>query len=124
MAATKNPRGYKSEKPWRDALTRAGKRRIGGKTGARYHDLMADACVAAGADGNVAAMKEYGDRVEGKAVQGIELGGRDGAPIQIEDLGAVEAARRIAFILASAVAAPVELEATTVKAIEHNSEGD
>ncbi len=122
MAATKNPRGYKSEKPWRDALTRAGKRRINGKTGPRYLDKMADACVEAGADGNVAAMKEYGDRVEGKAVQGVELGGKDGGPIQLEDLGTTEAARRIAFILASAIAMPVEAEEQPLRIISPDGE--
>ena len=35
---------------------------------------MADACVEKGAKGDVAAMKEYGDRVEGKPAQAIEVG--------------------------------------------------
>ena len=109
MAATKSPQGYKSEKPWRAALQRAGKRRESGKGNPQWLDRMADACVREAADGNVAAMKEYGDRVEGKPAQALLV---DVA------VAVVAIERRIID--------PVELiaEAVTVQAIEHVIEHD
>ena len=70
---------------------------------------MADACVREAADGNVAAMKEYGDRVEGKPAQALLV---DVA------VAVVAIERRIID--------PVELiaEAVTVQAIEHVIDSD
>ena len=109
MAATKSPQGYKSEKPWRAALQRAGKRRESGKGNPQWLDRMADACVREAADGNVAAMKEYGDRVEGKPAQALLV---DVA------VAVVAIERRIID--------PVELiaEAVVLKAIEHDGDGE
>lgn len=77
MAAPINPKGAKSDKIWRDAVMRA-VRRLGGDTPpksttkAQRLDLLADALVAKGLEGDVPAIREVGDRLDGKAVQAIE----------------------------------------------------
>lgn len=35
--------------------------------------------------GNISAIKEVADRIEGKSSQGIELTGRDGGPVEITE---------------------------------------
>lgn len=70
MAAPKNPRGQKPEKIWRDAVMRAVKRRLEGEKG-QYLERLADQLVAEGLDGNVVALKEIGDRLDGKPAQTI-----------------------------------------------------
>ncbi len=68
---------------------------------------MADSCVREAADGNVAAMKEYGDRSDGKPAQ------------------AVDVAMAVAITtIERRIVDPIVLEAITVKAIEHDSEGE
>lgn len=44
----------------------------------------ADALVDKAIDGDVAALKEIGDRVDGKVPQGIV--GADGGPVQVQDV--------------------------------------
>lgn len=83
MAAPDNPKGAKSDKIWRDAIMRA-VRRLGDDEGpekptkAQRLDLLADALVAKGILGDVPAIKEVGDRLDGKATQPIS--GDDDAP--------------------------------------------
>jgi hypothetical protein len=74
------PRGSKDEQPWTAALRRALAKRET-KTGRQYLDRVADACVKAAMGGDVIAMREIGDRLDGKAVQRAELSGKDGAPL-------------------------------------------
>ena len=83
MAARKNPGGgVKTDKPWREALMIACKRPVPkGEKGERYLARIADKVVKAAAEGDIQAAKEIGDRLDGKAVQGI-VGG-DGGPIQV-----------------------------------------
>jgi len=71
LAAPKNPVGAKSDKIWRDAIQRAVKRRLQGKSGPQALDQLADRLVEAGLEGDVSAMKEIGDRLDGKPVQGV-----------------------------------------------------
>ena len=44
---------------------------------------MAEKLVAKALDGDMAAMKEIGDRLDGKSPQYSEIAGRDGAPLQL-----------------------------------------
>jgi hypothetical protein len=72
MAAPKNPLGAKSDKIWRDAVMRAVKRRQeGAKT--PHLDRLADKLVARGLEGEVSALKEIGDRLDGKPTTSIDV---------------------------------------------------
>lgn len=73
MAAPKNPVGHKSEKIWRDAVMRAVRRRLKGKK-TPYLEVLADRLVSEASDGNVTALKEIGDRLDGKPVSTVEGG--------------------------------------------------
>lgn len=54
-------------KPWRDALNRAIAQQDGKKLRA-----MADKLIAQAMKGDVSALKEIGDRLDGKAIQQVE----------------------------------------------------
>ena len=50
--------------------------------------------------GEVAAIKEVTDRMEGRAMQAVELSGPDGGAVEIRDAGhALGVARRMAFVM-------------------------
>ena len=73
MAAPKNPKGAKSDKLWRDAIMLAVNRLSkDGKTKHLY--ILADRLVLKAASGDVAAIREVGDRLDGKPAQSIGLG--------------------------------------------------
>ena len=79
MAAPHKAVGPKSEKPWRHAIQKAVKEWIkvdenGKSQKRRALNLLAQKIVRKGIDGDVAALKEIGDRLDGKPVQGVELG--------------------------------------------------
>ena len=69
MAARKQPsKGGKPDKIWRDAIMRAVKRvQKGDKTQAL--ERLADKLVQEGINGNVVALKEIGDRLDGRPPQ-------------------------------------------------------
>lgn len=69
MAAPKNPLGAKSDKIWREAVMRAVKRESEGKGSPHQLEKLADMLVATGLTGDVSALKEIGDRLDGKPVQ-------------------------------------------------------
>lgn len=70
----------KSDKIWRDALIRAlGRRREGGVDAGL--DELADNVVALANTGDVQAIKEIGDRIDGKPKQQTEVTGADGEPL-------------------------------------------
>jgi len=75
MAAPKNPKGAKSDKLWRDAIMRAVRREIAKGEKTKRLETLADALVAKGIKGDVPALKEIGDRLDGRPTQGIEHGG-------------------------------------------------
>lgn len=64
----------KSDKPWKDAIARAVKRAQDG-TKTKWLDVLADKLVVEGAGGNILAIKEVGDRLDGKASQPVEHSG-------------------------------------------------
>jgi len=92
MAAPKNPKGKKSEKPLVDAL------RIvlnepadkDNPKGARKVRRVAEQLVDQAMKGDVKAIREVWDRMEGKAVQAVNLGGQDGNPVGTDNKWTVE----------------------------------
>ena len=67
-------------KPWRDAIRRAvNKRTEEGKS----IDRLAWALLRKAYDGDVVALKEIGDRLDGKAAQINEHGGIGGGPVVV-----------------------------------------
>ncbi len=82
-----NPGGRsKLEKPWTDALKAELAKISPDDTGKRSRKMaqMAAAAVKAALAGDVRAMKEIGDRVEGRAPESMVHSGDPDAPIQIE----------------------------------------
>jgi hypothetical protein len=74
-----NPGGRPKEKPWRDALTIA----IKDGDGLRLRRI-ADAVVTLAETGDMQAIKEIGDRLDGKpAQQTIVTGDEDGGAVNI-----------------------------------------
>jgi hypothetical protein len=112
LAAPKKAVGPKSDKEWRDAVRMAvhelrladGDDKVK-KT--RALRLLARRLVSRGLEGDVAALKEIGDRLDGKPAQAVDVA----MAVQITTIE-----RRIVD--------PIELETVTVKAIEHQSEDD
>ena len=71
MAARISPGGgLKQEKIWRDAVLRAVKRKIDGNS-STYLERLADTLVECGLKGDVVAIKEVGDRLDGRVAQSI-----------------------------------------------------
>ncbi len=83
MAAPIKPAGAKSDKLWRDAIMRAVRRVQEGKGNPQALDLLADKTVSMGLGGDMAAIKEIGDRLDGKPTQTVGVG-------QAEDLAPIE----------------------------------
>lgn len=64
------PKGSLNDKPWKDAIRKAVARRA--EEGSRALDKLAESLVGMGLAGDVSALKEIGDRLDGKATQTIE----------------------------------------------------
>ena len=75
------PCGRKPDKLWRDSLMRAVHRCIEGKGSAKRLDRLADALVKQAMAGDVRALKEIGDRLDGKPTQAIA--GGEGEPLTV-----------------------------------------
>lgn len=71
-------------KLWRDALNRAIKRRE--QDDPLALERLADQLLAKVAEGDVSAMKELGDRIDGKVPQGIVGGDEDDPTIKLEHI--------------------------------------
>lgn len=86
-----NPKGA-PKKPWRWAeVIRTVAERMD-KSGKEYKVAIAEALLKEALKGNVAAIKELGDRLDGKAKQAIEMTGADREPIDVNSLVALRAA--------------------------------
>jgi hypothetical protein len=68
-----NPGGRATEKIWRDALLKAVKDKAE-KGGGRKLEMVAKALVDAACEGDIQAIKELGDRIDGKSPQTIPEG--------------------------------------------------
>ena len=75
-----NPSGRPADKLWRDALMLALKRPA--EDGRTYLTRIAEQCVLAADSGDMQAVKEIGDRIDGKAVQAIATDPESG-PLQV-----------------------------------------
>lgn len=74
--------GRKGEKIWADAVRRAVMRRLEDEEGKPQKiERLADKIVEAGMAGDMAAIKEIGDRLDGKAKQQTEVSGPEGGAI-------------------------------------------
>lgn len=80
MSVPGNQNAYKN-KPWADALRRALARYEGGKENAL--NLIADQTVKLAVSGEQWAIKEIGDRTDGKPAQSTEISGPDGSAIPL-----------------------------------------
>jgi hypothetical protein len=79
--------GRKGEKHWRDALMIAvNEVRAGDPSGKKNLRAIADKCVELALEGDMAAIKEIGDRMDGRAVQAIA--NDDDEPFRVEDSAA------------------------------------
>lgn len=80
-----NPGGRSREKLWRDAIHRAIKRNSEGDLQAI--DRAADALVLAAIYKDIGALKELGDRIDGKVPQAqIHMGDEDGGPVRVNKI--------------------------------------
>jgi len=77
-----NPTGKngREQKPWADAIRRALARREQTGSGADLNKL-ADQLIDKAADGDMTALKEIGDRMDGKAAQALTVSGDPDAPM-------------------------------------------
>lgn len=80
-----NPEGRpRHVKPWKEAILRAIKRRE--EADPHALDKLADKLIAGVDQGDIAAIKEFGDRLDGKVPQAI-IGGDEGdAPVRVETI--------------------------------------
>lgn len=76
-----NPDGGRKQKLWRDALMRAIKRRE--ESDPQALEKLADRLLKKIEADDVVAMKEVGDRLDGKPAQAIIGGDEDDAPVKM-----------------------------------------
>ena len=81
MAASITNDGYKSQKNWRDAIRRAVNRKTKRKGNPQWLDVLADRLVRVANKGDVSALKEIGDRLDGKPAQAIAIKGDPDSPV-------------------------------------------
>ena len=77
--AAKVYKGAKSDKIWREAIMRA-VNRLSTDRKTKHLDILAHRLIKAGADGDVSALREIGDRLDGKPT--ISVDGQIGGTIQ------------------------------------------
>lgn len=71
-------------KVWRSAIDRALERRTQSRTdGIKEIDALADKLLDAVASGDLPALKEFGDRMDGKAAQSVTVGGDEDSPLRL-----------------------------------------
>ena len=85
MAAPLGNQNYNTGKRWRDAINRALESRSRSE-GIQALELLAEKLLVKCDEGDLQALKELGDRVDGKAMQSMELGGPNGGPLQFAEV--------------------------------------
>jgi ribosomal protein L17 len=102
MAARKTPsRGGKPDKLWTDAL-RIVVNEVAEDGDKKKLRRMAEKIVDLALAGDMQAIKEIGDRLEGKPTQRVEATGEDGGPIEYADMTTKELARQILAMIEKA----------------------
>ena len=81
MAGVASRSGNKNANIWFNAIQRAIKRREDKDPQAL--EKLAEVLLNKASDGDMAAIKELGDRLDGKAVQATTISGPDGEPIPV-----------------------------------------
>jgi hypothetical protein len=88
MAGVKGRSGKKLDSIWSDAIRKAVSDLDGGQ---KKVNKLAEKLVSQGLQGDIGALKEIGDRLEGKPTQRTELTGADGGSVEIELFAAAAA---------------------------------
>ncbi len=84
MAARKNPGGGKGQdKIWSDAIRLAVMRESDTDKGKKRIAVIADKCARMAETGDMAAIREIGDRLDGKSPQYSEIAGAGGASLTL-----------------------------------------
>jgi hypothetical protein len=87
MAAPLGNQNAAKAKVWRAAIDRALERRTKSRIdGLKEIDALADKLLDAVASGDLPALKEFGDRLDGKPAQAIVGGDEDDNPIRVETI--------------------------------------
>jgi hypothetical protein len=89
MAGVKGRSGTFKDKPWTDAIRRAAYAE--GKDGQRKLFEIAEVCVQAAIDGDLAAIQEIGNRLDGKPAQEstVTFEKRDASDWSLEELDTI-----------------------------------
>lgn len=82
---TGGPRGPKADKIWSDAVRLAALREALDENGQMTHriNIIANNLVRSAMDGDIQAIKEVGDRIDGKPKQAIAHSGDDENPVAV-----------------------------------------
>lgn len=83
MAAPIGNKNAGKNRIWSTAISQAIEKRSKSE-GKEMLNKLADALIDKALDGDMTALKELGDRLEGKAMQGIELTGANGGAVLIK----------------------------------------
>ncbi len=84
MSAPIGNKNAANAKIWNAAIKRALERRTASRVdGLLEIDALAEKLLDAVASGDLAALKEFGDRIDGKAAQSVAVTGEDGGPMKI-----------------------------------------
>ncbi len=75
------PVGSTNDKSWRAALARAVNRRTDGRGSPKKLDMIADKCADEAMNGEAWAVREVGDRLDGKPAQAIAIRGDPDSPV-------------------------------------------
>lgn len=78
-----NPKGRGLKEKWATEAIRMALKEDDPVTGKKNLRAVAEKLVSEAKDGNVQAMKEIFDRLEGKPAQSMELSGNPDAPLQV-----------------------------------------
>lgn len=90
MPAPVGNRNAAKAKVWTAAIERALERRKGSTPGVLAIDELADQLLAQCAEGNLMALQELGNRLEGKVAQGVILSGDEDNPLKTENHFVIE----------------------------------
>lgn len=86
MAAAKNHKSGKSDKIWRAAIMRA-VNRLSTDRKTKHLDILAHRLIKTASEGDVQALREIGDRLDGKPTQGIDLSPTEGLEAMLDRIG-------------------------------------
>ena len=75
------PVGSTNDKSWRAALARAVNRLVDGRGSPKKLDMIADKCADEAMNGESWAVREVGDRLDGKPAQAIAIKGDPDSPV-------------------------------------------